>query len=142
MDLKQNFRNVFQYLNKRILGDLYEDCGIDLKRKIIMVNVIIAVGVLNLVPMGIFAYFENNITLCTLDLIVAVFLISCLIYSRKTGHYTVSINFGISAAGILFYWLLITGGPNSTGHLWYYTFPLFSLFLSRDDQRKSTEARH
>ena len=129
MDLRQNFRNVFQYLNKRILGDLYKDRGIDLKRKIIMVNVIIAVGVLTLVPMGVFAYFENNVTLCILDLIVAVFLISCLIYSRKTGHYTVSINFGISAAGILFYWLLITGGPNYTGHLWYFTFPLFSLFL-------------
>ncbi len=129
MDLKKNSRKFSQYLNNRILGDLYKDCGIDLKRKIIMINVIIAVGVLTLIPLGIFAYFEHNTTLSTLDLAVAVVLIACLIYSRKTGHYTISIYLGISAAGILFYWLLITGGVNHTGHLWYCTFPLFSLFL-------------
>ena len=116
-------------MNNLILGDLYKDCGIELKRKIIMINVIIAVGVLTLIPLGIFAYFEHNTTLTTLDLAVAVVLIACLTYSRKTGHYSVSIYFGISAAGILFYWLLITGGVNHTGHLWYCTFPLFALFL-------------
>ena len=68
-----------------------------------MINVIISVGVLNLVPLGLVAYFENNITLYTLDLVVAVVLITCLIYSRKTGHYMVSIYSGISAAGILFF---------------------------------------
>ncbi len=94
-----------------------------------MINVIISVGVLNLVPLGIVAYFKNNLTLCTLDLVVSIVLIGCLIYSRKTGHYTISIYLGISAAGVLFVWLFITGGVNHTGHLWYYTFPLLSLFL-------------
>ncbi len=127
--MKQNLKNLSRYLNKIILGYPSEDYGTELRRKIIMINVIISVGVLNLVPLGIIAYFKNNLTLFVLDMVVAAVLIACLIYSRKTGNYTFNIYAGISAAGALFYWLLITGGVNQTGHLWYYTFPLFSLFL-------------
>lgn len=127
--MKQNLKDLSQYVNKIILGDIRKDYDIEIRRKIIMINVIISVGVLNLVPLGIVAYFQNNLTLFMLDLMVAAVLIACLIYSRKTGHYTISIYLGISAAGILFFWLLVTGGINHTGHLWYYTFPLFSLFL-------------
>ena len=129
IDMKQNLKVLSQYANKIILGDIRKGYDIELRRKIIMINVIISVGVLNLVPLGVVAYFQNNLTLSMLDLVVAAVLIACLIYSRKSGHYTISIYLGISAAGILFFWLLVTGGINHTGHLWYFTFPLFSLFL-------------
>ena len=129
MVMKQNLKHLSQSLIQHILGTKHKDCDIELKRKIIMINVIISVGILNLVLLGLVAYLENNLTLYTLDLVVTVVLITCLFYSRKTGQYTISIYLGISAAGILFIWLLATGGVNHTGHLWYYTFPLFSLFL-------------
>ena len=127
--MKQNLKNLSKYLNEIILSGIHKDCDIELRRKIIMINVIISVGILNLVPLGIVAYFVNNLVLFILDFVVSIVLIGCLIYSRKTGHYTISIYLGILAAGILFFWLFITGGVNHTGHLWYYTFPLFSLFL-------------
>lgn len=129
MDMKKYLKKCSQPLNKIIIGGIREDVDIELRRKIIMINVIIAVGVLNLVPLGIVAYFKNNFTLFTLDWVVAAVLIACLVFSRKTGRYTITIYLGISAAGTLFFWLLATGGVNHTGHLWYYTFPLFSLFL-------------
>ena len=128
-EMKKYLKNLSQFAIKIILGNSGEDCDIELKRKIIMINVIIAVGVLNLLPLGIIAYFENNPTLFLLDIGVAAILTTCLINARRTGHYTACIYIGISAAGILFIWLLATGGVNHTGHLWYYTFPLFSLFL-------------
>jgi len=37
--------------------------------------------------------------------------------------------FGVSFAGALYVYLFTTGGVNNTGHLWYYTFPLFTSFL-------------
>ena len=122
-------KNLTRLVDKVIPKDTSQDDDIELRRKIIMVNVIILVGVLNLVPLGIVAYFKQNLTLFVLDMSVSVVLIACLLYSRKTGNYTISIYLGVSAAGILFFWLLATGGVNNTGHLWYYTFPLFSLFL-------------
>ena len=124
-----NLKILARFKNRILPEDTCEDYDIGLKRRIIMVNVIILVGVLNLVPLGIAAYFKNNLTLFALDMVVSAVLIACLLYSRKTGNYTISIYLGICAAGLLFYWLLVTGGVNNTGHLWYYTFPLFSLFL-------------
>ncbi|MDY6791242.1 MAG: response regulator, partial [Thermodesulfobacteriota bacterium] len=44
-------------------------------------------------------------------------------------NYQFACVFGIATAGILFFYLLATGGVNNTAHLWYYTFPLFSSFL-------------
>ncbi len=127
--MKQNLKELSHYVRKIILGRAGQDYDIEFKRKIIMINVIISVGVLNLVPLGIVAYFKNNTSLFMLDMVVAAVLIACLVYARKTGNYIFNIYVGISAAGALFYWLLLTGGVNNTGHLWYYTFPLFSLFL-------------
>ena len=120
--LKQLVKNV-------IFRGPIDDYDIGQKRRIIMINVIIAVGVLNLIPLGIAALIKNNLTLGYFDIIVAIVLIAILLYSRKTGNYTFSTYFGISAAGILFFYLIVTGGVGNTGHLWYYTFPLFSLFL-------------
>ena len=122
-------KNLTRLADKVIPKDTFLDDYVELRRKIIMVNVIILVGILNLVPLGIVAYFRQNLALFALDMAVSVVLITCLLYSRKTGNYTISIYLGIFAAGILFYWLFVTGGVNNTGHLWYYTFPLFSLFL-------------
>jgi signal transduction histidine kinase len=94
-----------------------------------MTNVVILVAIINLVPFGITAFFEDNFILFILDESLAGILIACLLYSRWTKNYTFIIYFGIAAAAILFSWLLLTGGINKTGHLWYFTFPLFSLFL-------------
>ena len=122
-------KKLASFAQKSILGKIPEDSDIGLRRKVIMVNIITFVAILNLVPLGVVAFFENNPTLFNLDIGVAAVLIASLIYSRNTKNYDVSIYLGILAAGILFFWLLITGGVNDTGHLWYFTFPLISLFL-------------
>lgn len=124
-----NLKNLIRFAGKIIPGDLSAEHDIQRRRRIILVNVMILVGVLNLIPLGIIAYFKNKPTLSALVMAVCTVLIACLIYARKTGKYTVSTYLGISAAGVLLYWLLVTGGINYTGHLWYYTFPLFSLFV-------------
>ena len=112
-----------------ILGKIPADEDIGSRRKVIMVNVIIFVALVNLIPLGVVALVQNNVPLFCLDIGVSAVLIACLLYSRITTKYGVSIYIGILSSGILFIWLLVTGGVNDTGHLWYYTFPLFSLFL-------------
>ena len=67
MVMKQNLKHLSQCLLKRILGAEQKYSDIELKRKIIMINVIISVGILNLILLGIGAYFENNITLYTIE---------------------------------------------------------------------------
>ena len=65
--MKQNLKHLSQCLLKRILDAGHKDCDIELNRKIKMINVIISVGVLNLILLGIVAYFANNITLYTIE---------------------------------------------------------------------------
>ena len=111
------------------LGKIPQGADIGFRRQVIMTNVVILVAVINLVPFGIAAFIKDNFTLFILDESLAGILIACLLYSRQTKNYTFIIYAGITAAGILFSWLLMTGGINQTGHLWFFTFPLFSLFL-------------
>ena len=127
--MKLNSKDLVSLAIRMVLGNIPDDSDIGFRRKVIMVNIIIFVALVNLVPLGAVALLSNNFTLFSLDFGVAVVLIASLIFSRKTTNYAVSIYIGILAAGILFVWLLVTGGVNYTGHLWYYTFPLFSLFL-------------
>ena len=54
--MKINLKSLAPFASKIIPGDTPEAYDIELRRKIIMVNVIISLGVLNLVPLGIIAY--------------------------------------------------------------------------------------
>ena len=102
---------------------------IEVKRKVILINVICVIGILNLVPLGISVLFNDNITLGLFDLVVAGALIILLLLLRKIGYNLLMSIFGIALAGSLFVYLFATGGISNTGHLWYYTFPLFASFL-------------
>ncbi len=101
----------------------------DQKRKLIMLYIITMVAIATLVPLGILAYFQHNTALGLFDHLVALILIINLFYIVKTGKLQIPIIIGISISGALFVYLFMTGGVNNTGHLWYYTFPLFAAFL-------------
>ena len=106
------------------IGGAFEE-----KRKLIMLYIISAVAIATLVPFGVVAYYQNNIPLGLFDHIVAILLAFNLLYILRTGRIKVPSFIGISIAGVLFIYLFSTGGVNNTGHLWYYTFPLFAAFL-------------
>jgi len=103
--------------------------NIETMRKVMLLNVISITGVIFLVPLGIVAYFQGNLPLGFFDLLTALILILNILYLRRSENYQFTCFFGITIAGILYFYLLITGGVNNTAHVWYYTFPLFSSFL-------------
>ena len=115
---------------KRIfpIGDEVSE-AFDQKRKLIMLYIISVVAIVTLVPLGIIAYVQYNTTLGFFDHFVALFLAFNLLYIVKSGKTKAPSIIGVSIAGALFAYLFTTGGVNNTGHLWYYTFPLFSAFL-------------
>jgi signal transduction histidine kinase len=102
---------------------------IEIKRKVIMINSISIIGIVNLIALGILAQVQNNIMLFIFDLGAAGVLIGNLVYLRKSRNYRVAGLLGISFVGILFHYLFLTGGVNNTGHLWYYIFPMIAFFL-------------
>ena len=119
---KQLIKNIFT-------SGLADNTDIEIKRKVILINVISIIGILNLVPLGISTFIRDKITLGAFDLIAAGVLIVILLLLRKIGYHLLISFFGVAFVGTLFVYLFATGGINNTGHLWSYTFPLFASFL-------------
>ena len=112
-----------------ITSGMYEKHDIEINRKVIMINLLSIIGIINLISLGIVALVRDNNTLGAFALFVAGILIINLLYLRKSGNHIFACYFGITFAAALFFYLFITGGPKGTGHLWYYTFPLFAAFV-------------
>jgi signal transduction histidine kinase len=112
-----------------IASGMYEKHDIEINRKVIMINLLSIIGIINLISLGIVALVRDNNTLGAFALFVAGILIINLLYLRKSGNHIFACYFGITFAAALFFYLFITGGPKGTGHLWYYTFPLFAAFV-------------
>ncbi len=123
-------RNPIKRLVQNVItSGTFEKYGIEIKRKIILLNVMCIIALMNLIPFGIVAFIQNQPILGFFDLTVAFVLIIILIYLRKSGYNDFISYFGVFVAGVLFLYLFVTGGVNNTGHLWSYSFPIFSLFL-------------
>ncbi len=98
-------------------------------RKILLLNVVSMVAIGVLLPMGGLALRQGNWLLALSDVICAALLIGNLIYLKVTGNHGVVSCFGVGIVSLLFFYILCTGGVNNSAYVWYYTFPLFSMFL-------------
>ena len=119
---------------KRLLWDIitsggFEKYDLEAKRKTILINILCVISIVNLIPLGIIAFVKKNPVLGLFDLALASTLIFIVAYLRKRKYHDFVSYLGISVAGALFLYLFVTGGVNNTGYLWYYCFPLFSIFL-------------
>lgn len=101
----------------------------DYRRKVIMINVVTVVAILTLVFLGFIGHLQGNPLLGYLDHIMAAVLTVLLVFLYRSGQYEVAARTGIFLMGLFFVYLFVTGGEDGTGHLWYYTFPLFASFL-------------
>ena len=127
MDKREN--RLFSMLRNIITSGMGEKYTIETIRKVMLTNVVGITAVIFLVPLGTVAFVQGNIPLGLFDCCTALILTFHILYLRKSHNYQLAYFFGISLAGILFFYLLVTGGVNNTAHVWYYTFPLMALFL-------------
>jgi len=112
-----------------VLGGVTDRRDAEMRRRFGMINVISAIGILNMVPLGVMAWLQGNPILGVIDHAVAAILVANLLYLRSSGRYLIAAGTGILVVAGLFLYLLVTGGVNGTGHLWFYTFPLIASFL-------------
>jgi signal transduction histidine kinase len=112
-----------------IRGGVRDFHDVEAQRKIAMTHIITWIGICALVPLGLLAFRDGNPTLGFFDLSAAVILIFTQVYSRRTGRFAFTQYFGITCIALLFFFLITTGGVQTTGHLWLFTFPLVASFL-------------
>ncbi|MBT8490194.1 MAG: response regulator [Deltaproteobacteria bacterium] len=112
-----------------ITSGMDEKHDIETMRKVMLLNSISITGVIFMVPLGIVAFVQGNSPLGFIDHFVSLILILNILYLRRSKNYQIACYVGIVITGILYLYLLATGGVNNTAHVWYYTFPLVSSFL-------------
>ena len=127
--MNSQYNNFKQLMKPLIEGGIREDHPLEIGRRMRLLNFISVIGILNLIPFGISALLLGNSTLGLLDLAVAFVLIINQLHLRTTGNHNFSAYCGIGCAGILFFYLFVSGGIEKSGPLWFYTFPLFASFL-------------
>jgi len=122
--------NQLRHVVKRfVMGGVRKDHDVDIVRKVKMMNVISLVGIIALITLGYSALTKGNPWLGFFDFAMALVLSANQIHLRTTGKYKWSVYSGVVCSGGLFFFLFYTGGVDRSGHLWLYTFPLFSFFM-------------
>ncbi len=112
--------------------------GIAFIAKVRMFNQVCIIGIITLVILGSSALSKNYLIIGLYDFIFAAFLTFIIYYLRVSHKYNVLSTLSVIITGVLFFYLYVTGGVDNTGHLWYYTFPLFSFFII--DSKKASYA--
>jgi two-component system cell cycle sensor histidine kinase/response regulator CckA len=126
--MKQNIGKGKSLINGIITGGL-DQSDIEAMRKIKMINIMSIIAMAILIPLGSVDLIQGNYTVGLFVLVISAILLCSQYYLRKSGNYVVPIYCGVSIVALYFLYALATGGVNNTGHLWYFTFPVFALFL-------------
>ncbi len=98
-------------------------------RKLIIVNSITLYAIVVLLIIGTINLVRGLSVLGVVDITTAVLLIGCIVYVRWFGRYKLPTIVGMGAMTGLYGFLFFTGGGNGNGYIWYYTYPLFTLYI-------------
>ncbi len=123
------FGSWIKRLMKALTGDALSGHDGETRRRILMAVSICVIGTAALIPMGVGSLIQGLIPLAVADLTAALLLVSLLVNFRRNGDHERSIRLGVLLAGLLFFYLFVTGGASGTGYLWYFVFPLVASFL-------------
>jgi two-component system, cell cycle sensor histidine kinase and response regulator CckA len=98
-------------------------------RKVIMLNIFLALGFIILLLMGVIALVQQALFLALADFILALFFFTLLFYLHKTGDEPTTSRVGVGMSFLFFCYLFVLAGVHTTAFMWLYTFPLFALYL-------------
>jgi PAS domain S-box-containing protein len=98
-------------------------------RQAILLNAVLLVSLACMVPFGALALRDGETTLVAVDAICVAVLVTVFLYFRISKNYTVCAVSGSATIGALCLYLIYCGGIGMSGHVWSFTFPLFTAFL-------------
>lgn len=119
-----------QLLSSILLIGIYKrHKDLEQARKLVLVNTISLMAIVILLVVGTISYARGNTMTAALDISAATLVLICIAILRITGRHQIPVYLGMSVMSCLYFYLFVTGGANNTGHLWYYTYPLFTLYI-------------
>lgn len=77
------------------------------------------IAIVTLIPFGILALVEKDISVGIIDLPLVSLLIENYLHARRYKRYTFNINPGVSLAAVLSVYMFLTDGMNRGGFVWH-----------------------
>ncbi|MBU8914167.1 MAG: hypothetical protein KOO61_09105, partial [Spirochaetales bacterium] len=105
------------------------DASAEARRRGELVNGLCTIAVVFLAALGTVAALRGVTALAIADFATALVLVALLAFFWATGRYNAVAHIGVAFIGIVFVYLLMSGGEDQTAYVWYYAFPLMSTFL-------------
>ena len=121
--------NILRYLKDIRDSYLNRPTGMKQTRAVFIIFPISTLSILTLIPFGILALREQNVTVGVFDLALALLLTINLLHARRYRNYELNVRFGIMVSALLLVYVFLTGGINGTGFVCYYAFPLIACFF-------------
>ncbi len=103
--------------------------SIERQRQFMVVVSLILISSSFLITLGIITALQGATLLSVLDFSIAVFFIGLGIILKQTGKIKEISSIILSMLSIYFYYLFFYGGLERSTWVWYYTFPLWAIFL-------------
>lgn len=119
----------FFSLDYILTSGLSDHQDLELRRKVALFNVGHLIGVTFLLLMSVSAFRFENPHQGVINLFISLLLILNLVYLKKSENFRNATIVSTIFIGLLFFYTFITGGVKGTGHLWFLTFPLVTIFL-------------
>jgi signal transduction histidine kinase len=117
------------FVRNILTSGIGENTDIERGRKVVLLNSISFVGIAMLLILGTVDLFQGQWITSVVDYTFATALTAIVLNFRRSKNYRFTAMWGLSFVGLLFLYLFISGGPDNTGHLWFYTYPLITAFL-------------
>ena len=94
-----------------------------------MLNYSVVAACIFLISFGILSIYQKKYAVGIFDLSSLLLIIAAIIYYKRTLNYNILTNALMLVFGILFLFLLYSGGVDHSGHLWSYIFPMTVMFM-------------
>ncbi len=120
---------LYRLINNIVTGGISGDFESDQLRKTIIINLFSIIGIIFMIFYGIKTIIHFNIFYALIVLSFALLTSIAFFYLRFTKKFKVTGYLLVTMLTVLLHFFLIYGGEENTAFLWFYVYPVFSLFV-------------
>jgi PAS domain S-box-containing protein len=120
---------IFRFIENIYTSGIFDEYGIELKSKVIFLNILLSTGFIFLILSGTSAFYHEFYLLSIIDFGLAALAIPIALHLRMSHRTEFASITSVVMLTFLFLYLFINGGVYESGLLWMYMYPIIVLFL-------------
>lgn len=101
----------------------------EVRRKVYIIHLTHIVAFFSFALMGVLSFIENYQTLGFVDMIMAMVTVLLIVHLNLFRNIDLTIVLSTVIAAAFIFGVLVQGGAGGDAFVWYYTFPLFAVFV-------------